>query len=245
MDRLVAEIRTRYQQTLEHIAATARTAGRNPEAVKLVVVTKSQPLEVARAAIEAGACILGENYPEEGVMKIQSLADQSKVEWHMIGHVQSRKARMVVQHYALLHSLDSLKLAERLSHMAVDENRTLPVLLEFNVGGEESKYGWLVKDEKSLSALYPEIEQILELPNLTVRGLMTMPPLETNLEDARLHFRTLHLLADTLANRYPQADWSELSMGTSVDYEAAVQEGATLVRIGTAIVGSRPYQKGG
>jgi pyridoxal phosphate enzyme (YggS family) len=240
MDTLVTQIRDRYNQTLERIAVASRASGRDPESVRLVVVTKAQPLEVVKAAVQAGAHILGENYPEESVSKISSFGPESGVEWHMIGHVQSRKARLVIDHFDLLQSLDSLKLAERLNRMAIEAGRVLPVMLEFNVGGEESKHGWFAAQEQDWPALYPEIESILGLENLQVRGLMTMPPLETDPEDARIYFRTLRLLRDNLAVRFPQADWRGLSMGTSADYEVAVQEGATLVRIGTAIVGSRP-----
>jgi pyridoxal phosphate enzyme (YggS family) len=240
MKTLVTDIRERYYQTLDRIASAARTSGRGPESVRLVVVTKAQPLEVVQAAVRAGANILGENYPEESVSKILSFGPESGVEWHMIGHVQSRKARLVIEHFDLLESLDSLKLAERLDRMAGEADSTLPVLLECNVGGEESKFGWPAAYERDWPALYPEIEAILGLGHLRVRGLMTMPPLETDPEDARIYFRTLRLLRDHLAARYPQADWRELSMGTSADYEVAVQEGATLVRIGTAIVGPRP-----
>jgi hypothetical protein len=160
----------------------------------------------------------------------------------MIGHVQSRKARLVIEHFDLFQSLDSLKLAKRLNRMAAEAERTLPVMLEFNVGGEESKFGWPAGKEKDWPVLYPTIEAILGLENLEVRGLMTMPPLETDPEDARIYFQTLRLLRDHLAARFPQADWRELSMGTSADYEVAVQEGATFVRIGTAIVGPRPVR---
>jgi pyridoxal phosphate enzyme (YggS family) len=240
MEALVTQIRERYQATLERIAAAAKASDREPESVRLVVVTKAQPLEVVQAAVEAGAHLLGENYPEESVSKILSFGPESGVEWHMIGHVQSRKARLVIEHFDLLQSLDSLKLAERLNRMAMEAGRVLPVMLEFNVGGEQSKYGWLASHEKDWPALYPDIETILGLENLQLRGLMTMPPLETDPEDARIYFRTLHLLRDHLAGRFPQANWCELSMGTSADYEVAVQEGATLVRIGTAIVGPRP-----
>jgi len=204
------------------------------------VVTKAQPLGVVQAAVEAGADLLGENYPDESVSKISSFGPESGVEWHMIGHVQSRKARLVIEHFDLLQSLDSLKLAKRLDWMAKEAGRILPVMLEFNVGGEESKYGWPAQHEKDWSTLYPVIESILSLENLQIRGLMTMPPLETDPEGARIYFRTLRLLRDHLAERYPRASWRELSMGTSADYEVAVQEGATLVRIGTAILGSRP-----
>ena len=117
----------------------------------------------------------------------------------------------------------------------------LPVLLELNVGGEESKSGWDASDDVQWGALLPEIESILALPNLRVHGLMTMPPLETNPEDARGYFRRLRQLRDRLAARFHEADWRELSMGTSADYTVAVEEGATLVRVGTAIVGARNY----
>jgi len=239
---LVADIRTRYLHTLEQIENAAYKSGRNPQGVRLVVVTKSQPIEVAQAAIEAGAKILGENYPEEGIMKIQSLTAQSGVEWHMIGHVQSRKARLVADHFALLHSLDSLKLAQRLDRFAAEQERILPVLLEFNVGGEESKSGWEVSDESALHKILPDIQSVLDLPNLRIHGLMTMPPLGTEPEDSRRFFRSLRLVRDQLNLLYPQADWRELSMGTSSDYMVAVEEGATLVRVGTAIVGARKYK---
>jgi pyridoxal phosphate enzyme (YggS family) len=239
MPDLVASIRENYQQALDRIAIAARRSGREPEDIRLVVVTKSQPLDVVQAAVEAGVRILGENYPEEAVTKIESLAVQSGVEWHMIGHVQSRKARLVADHFALLHSLDSLKLAWRLDRFAAERGRTLPVLLEFNVGGEASKAGWEASDESKWEAILPDVAAILALPQLRVEGLMTMPPLETNVDDSRRYFQCLRRLRDYLSVRFPQADWRELSMGTSADYPVAVEEGATLVRVGTAIVGAR------
>jgi pyridoxal phosphate enzyme (YggS family) len=242
MSELVSSIRERYQQTIDQISNAARKSGRNSEDIRLVVVTKSQPVELVKAAIDAGVRILGENYPEEGVTKIQSLSGQSGVEWHMIGHVQSRKARLVVDHFALLHSLDSLKLAQRLNRFAAESNLTLPVLLEFNVGGEESKSGWDASNESNWDGLLPEVASILDLSSLRVQGLMTMPPLGTDPEDSRRYFQSLRSLRDHLATQFPDGDWHELSMGTSVDYSVAVEEGATLVRVGTAIVGERKYK---
>ncbi len=242
MSDLVDSIRKNYEHTLDQIATSARKSGRAPKDIRLVVVTKSQPLEVVEAAIEAGVRILGENYPEEGVTKIQSLSHQSGVEWHMIGHVQSRKARLVAEHFELLHSLDSLKLAQRLSRFAAEGGRVLPVLLEFNVGGEESKSGWDASNDTLWDVFLSEVQSILDLPNLKVHGLMTMPPLETDPEDSRRFFQRLRLLRDHLASAFPQGDWHELSMGTSADYTVAVEEGATLVRVGTAIVGARKYK---
>jgi PLP dependent protein len=242
MPDLVSSIRENYQFTLEQISNAASKSHRDPNEIRLVVVTKSQPIEVAQAAIAAGVRILGENYPEEGVMKIQSLTGQSGVEWHMIGHVQSRKARLVAEHFALLHSLDSLKLAQRLDRFAAEYDRVLPVLLEYNVGGEETKSGWDASEESRWSALLPDVSAILDLPNLRVHGLMTMPPLETDPNAARRFFQRLRALRDHLASQFPQVDWHELSMGTSADYTVAVEEGATLVRVGTAIVGARKYK---
>jgi len=243
MSDLVQSIRERYLLTLDNIANAAQSVGRKPESIKLVVVTKSQSLEVTQAAIEAGARTLGENYPEEGVMKIQSLPEFSAVEWHMIGHVQSRKAQLVAENFNFLHSLDSLKLAKRLDRFCSEAECTLPVLLEFNVGGEDSKSGWLAGDEALWPALLDELATVISLPNLKVRGLMTMPPLGQTAEFSRPFFQRLKHLQTYLASQFPNADFTELSMGTSSDYEVAVQEGATLVRVGTAIVGARQYNK--
>lgn len=242
MESLATQIRDRYQYVLERIAKSARASNRDPDEIGLVVVTKAQPLKVVRAALQAGIHLFGENYPDESVNKILAIGPEIGVEWHMIGHLQSRKARLVIEHFDLLQSLDSLKLARRLDRIAGEAGRILPVMLEFNVGGEESKFGWAAANETSWSLLFPDIEAILGLSNLEIRGLMTMPPLETNPEDARIYFRTLRLLRERLARRFPQADWHALSMGTSADYEVAVQEGATLVRIGTAILGHRPVR---
>jgi pyridoxal phosphate enzyme (YggS family) len=242
MKTLSSAIRERYLRTLERIAAAARASSRYSDSVRLVVVTKAQPMEVVRAAIEAGARRLGENYPEEALEKIKALGLQDEVEWHMIGHVQSRKAGLVIGNFALLHSLDSLKLAKRLEHFLAEAGRTLPVLLEFNVGGEASKYGWPAWQEERWGELLPEVTEVSELSHLEVRGLMAMPPLSDDPEASRPYFRRLRRLSEFLANRISPASWHELSMGTSADYEVAVQEGATLVRVGQAILGARPIQ---
>jgi pyridoxal phosphate enzyme (YggS family) len=243
MSELVELIRERYNATQQVIAAAAKRSGRMADTVRLVVVTKTQTLEVTQAVIEAGAQILGENYPEEGAMKIQSLGNFSAVEWHMIGHIQSRKVQIVAQNFHTVHSLDSLKLANRLNRFCEEANRSLPVLLEFNVGGEESKSGWDASNEENWTALVDEVGTLLTLSKLQVRGLMTMPPLETSAEASRPYFQKLKRLQEFLASQFPQVKFGELSMGTSTDFEVAVEEGATLVRVGTAIVGSRVYKK--
>jgi pyridoxal phosphate enzyme (YggS family) len=240
MADLVSPIRDRYLKTLDAIAASAQKGGRSADSVRLVVVTKTHPVNVVEAVIQAGARILGENYADEAVEKILALKAQTAVEWHMIGHVQSRKAQLVADHFALFHALDSQKLAERLDRFASRSGRRLPVLLEFNVGSEETKPGWRADDESSWPALIPSVEAIIALPFLKAGGLMTMPPLSTGADAARTHFQRLYRLREFFAERLPQADWRELSMGTSNDYEVAVEEGATLVRIGRAILGPRP-----
>jgi pyridoxal phosphate enzyme (YggS family) len=239
MSSLSDSIRERYLHTLERIAAAERRAGRVTGSTRLVVVTKSQPREIVEAAIEAGVTLLGENYPEEAVEKIAAIG-ATGVEWHMIGHVQSRKADLIPGRFSLLHSLDSLKLAARLDRLAGQAGHKLPALLEFNVGEEESKSGWNAADESAWLGLFPELDMVLKLENLSVRGLMTMPPLFENPERIRPYFQKLRRLRDVLAKNFPAAEWSELSMGTSGDFETAVEEGATYVRVGTAIVGARP-----
>lgn len=240
MTETAASILDRYMKVLERIAGAARRGGRRAESVGVVVVTKTQPIDMVRAAIEAGATRIGENYAEEGAAKIEALYLQSGIEWHMVGHIQSRKAVVVAQHFSFVHSLDSLRLAQRLDRAAGDVQRILPVLLEVNVSGEESKYGLAGWDSKHWAELVPLAEAVAALPNLRLRGLMTMPPLDPDPESARPYFRKLHSLRDLMARKLAGIDWSELSIGTSADYEVAVEEGATLVRIGQAILGPRP-----
>ncbi|MBN2387388.1 MAG: YggS family pyridoxal phosphate-dependent enzyme [Anaerolineales bacterium] len=241
-ESLVKVIGERYRQVLERIEETAQRAGRPAGSVRLVVVTKTQPLDVVRQAAAAGVEILGENYADEAVSKIDSLKDDYDVEWHMIGHVQSRKADLVARYFTMIHSLDSLKLARRLDRFCAQAGRRLPALLECNIGGEASKYGFPAADERLWPDLLSEFEQIARLPHLRLRGLMAMPPYALDPERARPHFQHLCRLRQFLVEHLPEVDWSELSMGTSVDYRVAVEEGATYVRIGTAIVGPRPSQ---
>lgn len=257
----VNDIRDRYSRVQDAIGLSARKVGRSPDSVRLVVVTKSQPLPVVRAALEAGVRILGENYADEAVAKIEAmqsmlvppaLRDLSEppassrllsVEWHMIGHIQSRKAKLAAAYFNLIHSVDSVRLAERLSQLAGDLRRRLDILLEFNVGGEAGKSGWNAETEATWPRLADEARAVASLPNLSVHGLMTMPPLAVNPEDARQYFRNLVKLRDFLAGRVEGAEWSELSMGTSADFLVAVEEGATLVRVGEAILGPRPARE--
>jgi PLP dependent protein len=240
MDSFIAQIALNLAAVQAKIDKAAHSVGRDPSEVRLLVVSKSQPEAVVRAAYQAGVRRLGENYPQEAEEKIEKLAGLPGIEWHMIGHLQSRKAPIIARCFQMIHSIDSLDLAKKLDRALSVEGKILPALLEVNVGGEESKFGWKARDEQDWETLFPDFEQVLALKNLSVRGLMTMPPWFENAEEARPFFRRLNSLMKTLAIQFPATPWKELSMGTSGDFEAAIQEGATMVRIGQAIMGPRP-----
>ncbi len=240
---MMNDIHERFEQVMARIERAARRVGRSSGEARLIVVTKGHPAEVAAAAIAAGAQHIGENYVEEGLGKKLALPASNKVGWHMIGHVQSRKAAQVCEYFDYLHSLDGLKLAQRLDRFAGETERILPALLEINVSGEDSKTGLAGWDEAHWPVLADELAAILDLPRLEILGLMTMPPFAESPEAARPFFRKLRRLRDYLSQRLPGSAWGELSMGMSGDFEVAVEEGATWVRVGTAIVGPRPARK--
>jgi pyridoxal phosphate enzyme (YggS family) len=229
----------RYHQVQENITIAAQSAGRLSDQVRLVVVTKSHPVEQISKLAAGGVCDFGENRVEEALPKIEVLAEKPGLRWHMIGHVQSRKAQMIGGKFDLVHSVDRIKLANRLNRFSGEVGEKLPILLQFNVSGEQTKSGWSATDPASWDSLFPEVEAVLQCEFLQVHGLMTLAPYSTNPEDARPCFVRLRKLRDHLAARFPTQNWNELSMGMSGDYQVAVQEGATIVRIGTAILGSR------
>lgn len=227
------------QSVHERITAAARRAGRDPDQVTLVAVTKNQPREAIATAFDLGLRDFGENRVEEAEAKIPALP--AGITWHMIGHVQSRKAKLVVPLFQIVHSVDGVRLAARLSRLCNEneEGTRLPVLLQVNVSGEESKYGlaaerW-AEDGAQRRELLAAVAEIIALPGLEVQGLMTMAPIVSDPEQVRPVFAALRNLRDELAGIYPKAAWHHLSMGMTDDFEVAVQEGATLVRIGRAI----------
>ena len=228
---VIAEIEVNLQAVRERIAAAARRAGRDPAEITLVAVSKTQPVEVIGVAYELGLRDFGENRLEEAESKLDRLPDD--IRWHMVGHVQSRKAAQAVRPYALVHSVDSVKLARRLDRFAGEIGRTLPVLLEVNVSGEASKYGLQPADVEAA------VEAMRGFECLQIQGLMTMAPIVPDPEDARPVFVALRELRERLAARFPDLDWRHLSMGMTDDFEVAVEEGATIVRIGRAIFGER------
>ena len=239
-------IEANLAQVRECIAAAARRAGRCPDGVTLVAVTKTHAAEVVAAAYQAGLRDLGENRVEEASSKIaavqERIADAHRIRWHMIGHLQRRKARLAVTLFDIIHSVDSLRLAQRIDRLAAESEKTMPVLLEVNVSGEASKYGFdqsPAAGPEERAAFLADVEQILALPCLRLRGLMTMAPIVTDPEEVRPVFAALRTLRDDLRRRFPEADWHELSMGMTDDFEVAVEEGATMVRIGRAIFGER------
>jgi pyridoxal phosphate enzyme (YggS family) len=234
----VGRIASSYQQVRQRIDEIASAAGGDSNQVRLVVVTKGHSVDKIKEVLEAGATLLGENYLEEAAEKIQALVAYP-VEWHMIGHIQSRKAKQVCGQFAWVQSIDRVKIAARLNSFAAEMGKVLPILLECNVSGEASKFGWDARDEADWVARLEDFKAILRLDNLKVSGLMTMAPYFEEAERARPYFQTLRRFQGFLQENIPQGDWNELSMGMSGDYPVAIQEGATIVRIGTAIMGPR------
>lgn len=212
------------------VAEARRSEERYTGEVKLIAVTKNQSLERIREAIEAGVVAIGENRLQEALGKLE--IKREKVEWHLIGHLQTNKAKLAVDWFDLIHSLDSVRLADALQKAAQKAGKVQEVLIQVNVSGEESKYG-IAPHQLSNMATY-----VQELPNLRLRGLMTVAPYYENPEMTRPIFRTMYELFSTLRNS-GFSDVEFLSMGMSEDFCIAIEEGANLVRIGSAIFGAR------
>jgi len=218
------DIRANLERVQGAIAAACRRAGRAPGEVLLVAVSKTMDAERVRTAIEAGVAALGENRVQEAKEKIEALGHP--VPWHLIGHLQTNKARDAVRLFDCVQSVDRLELAKELDRRAAAVDRTLDALLEVNLAEEPQKGGARPDEVKAL------LDDIAALPRIRIRGLMAIPPAATDAEATRPHFRRLRALRDA-------AGLEHLSMGMSADYEVAVEEGATIVRVGTAIFGAR------
>ncbi len=237
----VDQIRARISKVSHEIAAAAERSGRNPDDIRMVAVTKTLSVETVQAAIAAGLRVFGENYAEQAAEKIQKIESERHLEWHMIGHIQSRKADTVCRYFDMVHSVDRMKIANRLNRYSGGLNKRLPVLLEVNLSGEESKFGWKAWDESAWEVLLDPFKIIGELPHLQIQGLMSMPPFYDDAEKTRPLYQRLRRLQAFLRDYLPDFSWDELSIGTTYDYPVAVEEGATIVRIGTAIFGERAY----
>jgi pyridoxal phosphate enzyme (YggS family) len=221
----------------ERVASAAHRTGRDPGEIILMAVSKTQPPARIREAYAAGLRVFGENRVQEFLGKRERLQDLPDAEWHMIGHLQTNKAAKTVQLFCAVDSVDSLKLAEKLDSAARTMGKKLDVLVEVNVGGEAAKSG-VSPGSDSLEELLLAAER---LPALTFRGLMTVPPHSQNPQGARPYFRKLRELRDAIAARgLREISMDQLSMGMSHDFEVAIEEGSTCVRVGTAIFGERP-----
>ncbi len=228
----------------DKIARAAVRSGRAAEAVTLVAVSKQKSVEGIQAAYDAGVRHFGENRAYELQEKAELIALPG-LQWHFVGHLQKRQARPIADYAHLFHAVDRYKIAKRLSGFLIGIERTLPALLEVNISGEETKAGfncaqWETNSEQ-LAQLYADIEKMLLLPQIEIGGLMTMAPWGASERDVRAVFQRTRALAEKLQTDFPQADWSQLSMGMTDDYEIAIEEGATQVRVGRGIFGARYY----
>ena len=229
-------IAQRLAQIQGRAAAACERAGRGVQDVTILAATKTRSVARVEEAVAAGITHVGENYVQELLAKKEKLdhAGRTQVGWHVVGHLQRNKVKQVVSFCHLIHSVDSLRLAQEISTRAGRVGRRQPVLIEVNVSDEESKFGATVEATAELAA------QIVRLDNVELQGLMTMPPYSDDPEDSRPHFQKLRALAEQLLERgLPPLTMQHLSMGMSGDYEVAVEEGATIVRVGTALFGPR------
>lgn len=243
-------IETRLDEIKERISLAARKGGRKPEEITLVAVTKSWPPEVVLSGIHVGLLHFGENRAEElseKKAKIEELSDADDITWHQIGALQSRKSNLVADNADVFHALDRIKIARRLSNRMIENGRTgnkpLPLFLEVNVSGEESKAGldcinWQ-NDSSKRDRLWSMAQEVEDLPGLKPQGLMTMAPWMVDDKIIRDVFQQTRQLSEWLQSKAPKSDWSQLSMGMTDDFEIAIEEGATHVRIGRAIFGER------
>ena len=223
-----------YREVEQNICRACARSGRKREEITLIAVSKTKPVEAIREAMGAGADTFGENKVQELCGKIEEI--EEPLHWHLIGHLQRNKVKYIVDKVYLIHSVDSLRLAKEIQKEAEKCNVTCPVLIEINIGGEESKDG--IPKEGAI----PLIREIAELSRVQVRGLMTIAPPVEEPEEARGYFKEMRTLFEAVkAEQIPGVEMKELSMGMTGDFEVAIEEGATMVRVGTAIFGERQY----
>ncbi len=220
------------------VSEAAKRSGRGADAIELVAICKGQPASSVRAAYQAGQRDFGENRVAEAREKQAELTDLSEIRWHMVGHIQSRKAKDIAPNFFMVHSVDRVKLAQKLDYFAAESGRILPVLLECNTSGEVSKTGWSAWQKDDWPGALEDIKMIRDLKNLAVRGLMTMAPWAADPTILHSTFQGLRTFRDFLEEEL-LTDLPELSMGMTDDYEIAIEEGATIIRVGRAIFGPR------
>ena len=243
----VPSLAENVESVRDHVAAACVRAGRHPSEVTLVAVSKTFPAEAVLEACRLGLRDFGENRVQEAgekILNLKSLVSNlqpptSDLRWHLVGHLQSRRAREAVDLFDVIHSVDSVKLADKLNRLCMEAGRVMPILLECNVSGEASKYGFPLSTAAERARGWADVEVILKMPRVCVEGLMTIAPLVADPNETRPFFRALRQLRDDLAAQFPQADWRHLSMGMTDDFEVAIEEGATMIRVGRAIFGER------
>jgi PLP dependent protein len=229
-------VKDNIRHVRETMAEAARRSGRSASAIRLMAVTKTVNDDLIIAAIRTGVEIIGENYVQEAKRKIEKLGKTG--EWHLIGRLQTNKAKYAVHLFDMIHSVDRLELAAELDRRARAAGRVIPILIEINVGGEKSKSGVPLDSARDL------VRHVAPLENLSIQGLMTMPPWFVDPEMSRPYFRTLRELRDKIAGEaVPRVGMRELSMGMTDDYAVAIEEGATIVRIGRGIFGERKQER--
>ena len=230
----MSNIEANLNRVQNEIAQAAQVSGRNVTDIDLVAVTKTHPAEIVREAVDAGQTLFGESKVQEARVKIPLLP--SNLRWHFIGHLQKNKIRHALPFFEMIHSVDSVDLAQAIDRIAHEDGLHPRILLEVNVAGEGSKFGF------KATTLRAELESLLMLPRLSIEGLMCIPPLAEEAETSRKYFVELRKLRDALEKEF-QVKLPQLSMGMTNDYSVAVEEGATLVRVGTAIFGERRKPK--
>ena len=225
-------VQEQLNEVRQKIVQACERAGRNPSEVKLIAVSKTKPVSMIEEAIACGQTVFGENKVQELCDKIPQLP--ANLEWHLIGHLQRNKVKYIVDKVALIHSVDTVRLAKQISQEAIKAGVTVQILLEVNVAREESKFGFMEEEVEEA------VREIAAFPNIQIVGLMTIAPFVADPEENRIYFKKLHqLCVDINKKNIDNIRMSELSMGMTGDYEVAIEEGATMVREGTGIFGTR------
>lgn len=233
----IEELEFRYKQLKSKINEVAENCHRNPQDITIVAVTKTHPPELLLSAVEAGITIFGENYAQEMKTKYEYLIQNTKTptQWHFIGHLQTNKVKYIAPFVDLIHSVDSFHLAQEISNQAEKYNKIIEVLLQVNTSGELSKFGCSPED------IFQLANQCAKLKNIKICGLMTIGSFSEDEKIYRAEFKLLAKISTKLKEKFPEINWKHLSMGMSNDYATAIEEGATIVRIGTALFGERHY----
>lgn len=234
-------IQDRYLQVNQRIEQACVQVERRLDEVKLIVVTKGHTSENISEVVKAGALILGENYPEETLKKIAEIKTDIHPSWHMIGHLQSRKIKMMHPSFSCIHSVDSFELAQKLNHFYEEKNAKIDVLIEVNISGEESKYGFNASSLQIRESLLSTIEAICSFSHIKAIGLMTMPPYAEQPTQNETCYNLCREFCEKIRDKTGLSDFKQLSMGTSADFEIAIKSGATYIRVGEAIMGKRKY----